>query len=108
EYLASKLGFELFDDKTERDRVIAIVEARNLVVHNRGIVNARYLNRVPDSTYAEGDNIDLGSEVIDDLEYLMRIALRSDRRAVEKWGLPEKACHDWAGSMRIARATAST
>ena len=41
-YLSEKIGFDLFSDEETRGNIWFLVEARNLVVHNRGIVNTLF------------------------------------------------------------------
>ena len=36
---------------------MVLVEVRNLIVHNRGIVNRRFLDRRPTSGYKTGDGV---------------------------------------------------
>jgi hypothetical protein len=46
--LSEKLDFGLYSSTEELDRIVRIVETRNLTVHNRAVVNRRYLQKLPD------------------------------------------------------------
>lgn len=55
ESLRERLGLALFANRNDLDRAVRIVETRNLIVHNRGVVNRRFLSRVADFPADEGD-----------------------------------------------------
>lgn len=90
--LREALGFKLFDSKDDLTRAVRIVEDRNLIVHNRAIVNRTYLRRVPDAATALGDRLTLDFDsVFGDVEFLADAAIRADARAAAKWALPQLA-----------------
>jgi hypothetical protein len=86
--LEKTLGFRLFEDREEQSRATRLVATRNLLTHNRGVANSRFLQQVPDSGYTPGDAIRLVSaEVGSDLDFLTDCARRIDVRAIEKFSL---------------------
>lgn len=87
--LSRKIGFDLFEREEDLARAVRIIEVRNLIVHNRAIVNRLFLSRLPDFPASLGDRVDLdGRAVLDDIEFLDSSVSDIDRRAVEKFGLP--------------------
>jgi hypothetical protein len=88
DYLGSRLKFDLYSDEERFHRAMAIVELRNLIVHNRAVVNRLYLSRVPDSPFALGDAVKLDvDDFFADIAFLAESVVDIDTRAVEKWGL---------------------
>jgi hypothetical protein len=86
--LRETMGFELFDNAAGLQRAIRIIEDRNLIVHNRGVVNRTYRRRVPDAPYALDDQLRFDFDsMYDDVEFLAAAALSADKRATEKWSL---------------------
>jgi hypothetical protein len=84
--LKGKLGFDLFPEAF--DNAVEIVEIRNLIVHNRGVVNRTFLKRVPWSNAQLGDALTFG---VDDAvrafnTFGARVA-DIDPRAISKFGL---------------------
>ena len=81
--------FRLFPQQEDLDRAIRIIEVRNLLVHNRGIVNKIFLSRVQNSKLELGNTILLEpSSVAKDMDFLIRSAIAIDRRAADKWCIP--------------------
>ena len=87
--LADRLGFELFLSDESLSRAIRIIEVRNLIVHNRGIVNRLFQTRTGDSTVAIGSpvKINLRNTMIEDLDFLAKSVVEMDERAAVKFGL---------------------
>lgn len=88
--LSKRIGFELFERAEDLERAVRIIEVRNLVVHNRGIVNRLFLSRLPG--YAQlGDRLEMeGKEVLNDMEFLAQSVANIDKRAGEKFRLSTK------------------
>jgi hypothetical protein len=88
-YLDGQLGLKLFDSAESLARAVELVEQRNLIAHNRGVINNLFLARVPDaSTYELGAKLVLKvNEVFDGVEFLAKSAVAIDGRAAEKWNL---------------------
>lgn len=89
DYLDQQLGLRLFESSDELSRAVELVEQRNLITHNRSVINRVFLSRVPNPTrYTLGAPLVLDVDtVFDDAEFLARAALSIDARAVEKWNL---------------------
>jgi hypothetical protein len=93
QYLSKTLGFELFQEQDSLERAILLVEMRNAIVHNRGIINETFLRRVPPSLVPHGKQLrfsvnDLGRHV----EFLAQSVADIEHRAHDKFGvrLPHK------------------
>lgn len=87
--LAEQIGFQLIPDGQELDETVRIIESRNLIVHNRGIVNELYLMRVPNSNESLGKKLNLESDsIFDDLEFLSKKVISIDVNAAKKFSLP--------------------
>jgi hypothetical protein len=87
--LNGKFGFRLFQSPKSLGHAASLVEKRNLIAHNRGIVNRRYLERVPSAPEKLGDRLQFDpNEVFDDLTFLTASVIDIDTRAGEKFGIP--------------------
>lgn len=92
DYLSDRLAFDLFDSQDDLQRAVRIVEIRNLIAHNRGVVNRLFLARVADSdesTLGQPIVLDI-DRLLNDLNFIVRSAFDTDIRAAEKWGLPTR------------------
>ena len=87
DYLRRRLGFEMFASDEDRSRASALVELRNLVVHNGRVVNARYVARVPGFQGTIGTKVPVDAETLEEAAFLTEVALRIDEQAAAKWGL---------------------
>jgi hypothetical protein len=86
--LRKSIGFDLFPDAEALVHAISIIEARNLIVHNRAVINKRHIARVPSAASQLGARLDLEFDsVSDDLAFLARAAYSIDERAIRKWNL---------------------
>lgn len=61
-YVRERLGFELFHEPGSLDAISLIVEIRNLVTHNQGIVNKLFVKRIPDGKWNVGEKVKLSAE----------------------------------------------
>ncbi len=87
--VADRPGLDLFSSEANLLRGIRIVEDRNLIVHNYGIVNNVYRRKVPSTTRQVGQEVLLGyDEMMDDIAFLKAAVEETDRVAVAKWSLP--------------------
>jgi hypothetical protein len=87
--LRTAAGFDLFSDESSLARAMRVVETRNLIVHNRGVVNRRYASRSRDAPEAIGERIQLSFDaVMSDLAFLSDAAYSTDSGAIAKWGIP--------------------
>lgn len=88
DYILREHGFDLFEDDVVRESVIEIVEIRNLLVHNRGIVSNRFLTRMRGCATPVGKPLDLQeSREFEILAILRRCAISIDQRAHSKFDL---------------------
>lgn len=81
--LSSRLNFPIFKDTDEKTKIVQIMEVRNLLVHNRGKINRRFLSRTDDDMEKIGKTVDLGNPM-DRLELIYTHAFRIDQEAREK------------------------
>ena len=87
--VSERLGFSLLEQDEELEHAVRIVEMRNLIVHNRAVVNRRFLSRLPNFPAKLGETLELRSDdVFDDLEFLGQSCADIDERAALKFGLP--------------------
>jgi len=87
-FLSERLSFELFDRAASLSRAILLVEIRNVVTHNRGIVNDTFLRRVPDSQFPTGKQIKMSiGEVKDHIAFLAKSVSVIESRAHDKFGV---------------------
>ena len=88
-YVQKVSGFSLFVNEDQRQHASWLVEVRNLMVHNRGIVNGRFLDRQPVSDYKIGDHLNISlSENSEHLIFLIDWIVDLDMRLIEKFSLP--------------------
>ncbi len=89
--------FKLFDDDGNLRRAIQVVEYRNLIVHNRGVVNNLIRSRLPDLHIDVGQAIELGfDQVWSDVLFLASSVGDIDQRAGQRWDLPRQS--DWVST----------
>ena len=87
EELGRRWGFGLGSDEDVAGAV-RIIEIRNLLVHSRGIVNPRFLSRVPDSGYSLGDPVCLSlKETTQAGSHLTGMVCETDQNLASKFGL---------------------
>lgn len=88
DYVRKQYGFVLFPDNADRNIALTMIEWRNLLVHNHGVVNSLFLSRVPSDDYVLGEPLHLEREnVWEKMDRLRRYAHNIDQRAVAKWNL---------------------
>ncbi|MBF8267369.1 MAG: hypothetical protein HW388_877 [Dehalococcoidia bacterium] len=88
EDLEESLGFGLFTSAEDLTRAVRITATRNLLVHNRGIVNRVFLSRVKDTPRKLGDKISLElNQALEEAVFLINHAWDIDKRAREKFNL---------------------
>ncbi len=87
-YVSKRLGFALFPEEKKAERLVRIVEQRNIFVHNRGVVNKIFLSRLPSFPAKPGDSLPLTLVgVFDDLDFLLAAAYDIDVRATQHFNL---------------------
>ena len=87
--LTERLGFDLFLSPEDLSHAVRLIEDRNLIVHNRGIVNRTYQKRTGDSTIPVGNPMKKISitHIGKETEFLARSVVSMDERAAAKFGL---------------------
>src|SRR5712692_1597606 len=90
EYLERRLGFQLCTEPGKREFAILIVEVRNIIAHNRGVVSDTFLRRVKASPWPIGERITFDDFAThqDVLTFLDYSVADIDERAIKKWALP--------------------
>lgn len=82
EHLRSHLKFALFENPESLQTAIRLIETRNLVVHNRGVINNRFIERVPSFEGKLGKQLLLDpANLATDLVFLQKSVLDIDFRA---------------------------
>ncbi len=91
--LRDRIRFELFTGAEQRDQTLVAVEVRNLIVHNGGVVNRRYLSRLGDLVPL-GPKAVLGEPIVISNSYVLKVVeltseatSKADARATAKWDL---------------------
>jgi len=85
-YFNGKFKIDFTNLKGENE-VNSIFEIRNILVHNRGIVNEKFLSKIKDSKYKLGDKITLNQNDVDSAISMLRaLTYYIDTRAMELVG----------------------
>jgi hypothetical protein len=90
DYFEKKLGLPIFENQDLLHEAIRYVEIRNLITHNRAVVNRIFLQRQPTFPGKLGESIvfEDAREVGDILGSLVYCARELDARAAAKFDLP--------------------
>lgn len=84
-----KYGFALFEDNPSLSTAVVMVEKRNLITHNRGRVNRKYLERVGAATDRLGDILRFEpADITVATNFLIGAVFDIDKRAAAKFGVP--------------------
>ncbi len=93
--LAEEIGLSLFPDEARRNRAVRIVEHRNLIVHNRSIVNDLFVKRTGDDSMEPGVKSQVGLVcAMRCLRFLAAAIVDIDARAIQKFSLPSVSLED--------------
>lgn len=87
--LSEGMGLDLFDNDADRERAVKIVEIRNLLTHNHGIVNRLFVSRLPDYPVAVGDRIKPDAGFLQDIDFLAGSVCDIEKRTAQKFGFPQ-------------------
>jgi hypothetical protein len=89
DYVSKYANFKLFDSPERLELMIEVGAVRNVIAHNRGIVDSRFLKRVPRSKWPIGEAVPLTDHYLwKTLTTLDASVNDIDQRAVEKFSLP--------------------
>jgi hypothetical protein len=81
-------GLQLFSSEEFRSNISLILEIRNIITHNRGVISGVFKRRIPNHPLNIGDNISYASEQFhDDSETMVSSVFDIDARVVGKFGL---------------------
>lgn len=96
EYFTKRLGVQLFTDEGLRTYLREAVLLRNLLTHQRGIVDERSIKAgLPRDQYSRGERIDLtGEEAKRVMAASVLSVLSLDERVAKKFGIP---CSEYQG-----------
>ncbi|HET6145570.1 MAG TPA: hypothetical protein VFE02_18855 [Candidatus Acidoferrales bacterium] len=90
DFCSKQLKFPLFKDQNDAIEAIHLVEIRNIIVHNRGLVNDTFLRRVKESGLSKGHQIKLvWQEVLNYANFLSRSVANLEYDAGEKFGISQ-------------------
>lgn len=86
--LRDRVGLQVFRDDALRQTAVRLIETRNIIVHNRGIINRHFIRRVPEAAAELGRSVALtGLAIFDDIYDLAGVAFDLDRTSVKKFSL---------------------
>lgn len=87
-YIQNRLGFSLFATPEDLETAITLIEIRNVIVHNRGIVSKIAASRCPTLVPKLGKPVDITSDkLIKDRPFFGKIVNEIDSRAIAKFGI---------------------
>jgi hypothetical protein len=88
DYLVEKVGLVLAESSYV-DTLVMIIEMRNILVHNRGLINRIFCERVPQYSDQLGMQVVVGySRLYTYLKFLFQCVELLDKRANDKFALP--------------------
>lgn len=88
--LGKRPGLTLFNDQADLENAIRIIELRNLLAHNRGVVNRLFKTRLPNYPAAVGDRLILPqAQVFQDIDFFARSVCDIEARAAVKFGVQQ-------------------
>lgn len=87
-YFQKSMKFSLFASDEQRNHAVRLVAERNLIVHNRGVVNQIFRERISDSKVEVGDRVGYdGIAALREITFLLHWIADLDLRLIEKFGL---------------------
>ena len=87
EWCKSK-GIPLIVPANDLKEVVKLISIRNIIIHNRGIVDSRFLNAIKSSEIIEGQKIELETEyVFNSCSILNNIVSLTDKAIIDKFKL---------------------
>jgi hypothetical protein len=90
EFFQNRLGVEIFAEEEARERAERLKEYRNLIVHNRGRVNSKFLKEYPESNYSEDDLLTFSFQDLSEHNFFFQqLVVRLDPLVAEKFDLDQ-------------------
>jgi tRNA G37 N-methylase TrmD len=81
-------GIPLIVKSEDNQKIIELIATRNIIVHNRGRIDEKYLRTVSTSTYKIGDyRLLVGGDLISTLSILNSIVSSTDQAITQKFNL---------------------
>jgi hypothetical protein len=85
-YLIQEYKFCLITDLNQINKIAKLIYYRNLLVHNRGIINHKFLKLFPEKKLGEKLELD-SSFVFGSSNFLLEISAEIDEVAIKKYSL---------------------
>jgi hypothetical protein len=82
-----RTGLALFSNSVDLEKAVEIIELRNLIAHNNGVVNSTIARKIPAYASRIGQLADLGGAAFEAVYFFGRAAIQFDKLASEKFGL---------------------
>lgn len=90
DFFSNRLKFPLFKEQDDLTKAIILIEVRNIIVHNRGLVNDTFLRRVKNSPLTNGHQVKLmWQEVLNYANFLSGSVSSLEREAQKKFEIPQ-------------------
>lgn len=106
-YFDDRLGVQMFEDDRQRDLMRLFVEVRNINVHNGGIVNDLFVNRVgivEGFPYSKGRGFHVDMDALVTLsENAMRVAMHIDAVVGGKFALKRQKHRNWRNAKKVSK-----
>lgn len=84
----SERGIEIAAVDAEQAAIVEMIATRNLIVHNRGVVDGRYVGTVPDARFKVGETRHLTvDELYAAISLFESLVLKTDGANAQKFGL---------------------
>lgn len=93
--LEKNFGFSLFERNITKVRVNRLIQKRNIIAHNNGTVNNRFIDQVGCKLDQVGMRVKIGQAYFR-FRYLSSLAASIDKRASEKFSLDRMSATDIA------------
>src|SRR6185312_17359653 len=81
-------GIQIRVAASKRDSIVELISTRNIIAHNRGFVDERYLRSVKNAKFKVGDcrKIEV-DDLFNGLKLLNEVVFETDSKARRKFGL---------------------
>jgi hypothetical protein len=87
-WCGNKLGLPIAKDEEQRNALIELIETRNVFIHNRGKIGAKYIRNVTNTSFVKGqDRIIYLEYFADVIRILGACALTLDEKVAAKFSI---------------------